>query len=135
MITLKDFQEKFITIDFDNYLKEQDNNLVNSNEFYLQYKNEYITTSKNNYEIFKELLSIFNQLYNNYSKSSNKYVYNYIDNNECSSVNNKIKKLIISQTNYFNNFINHINFLNNQYIVNSNSNIISNSRMTKLSNK
>ena len=61
MITLIEFREKFITIDFDNYLKEQNNNLVNSNEYYLQYKNEYITTSENNYEILKGLLVIFNK--------------------------------------------------------------------------
>lgn len=135
MITIEEFNNKFI-LDFDNYLTEQDNSLVNSNEYYLQYKNEYMISTNKNADILKELLVSYNQLYNNYNKSTSKYIYNYIDKSEYNIINNKIKNLILEQSVNFNNFMNHINFLNNNLksknTVNLNSN---NSRMTKLSKK
>lgn len=113
MITLDEFNEKYITLDFDSYLQEQDNNLVNSNEYYLQYKNNYLLSSKNNYNLLKTLLKDYNELSLNYTKTATKYVYNYINDEEYNLVNNKLKKLIILQKTLFDNFINHIKFLNN----------------------
>jgi hypothetical protein len=132
MITLIEFEEKYI-INFDNYLIEQDNNLVNSNDFYLRYKNEYIISTNNNYKLLDDLLKIFNQLNNNYTLNTTKYIYNYINKSELKIVMDKIKKIIASQIILFNNFMNHISFLNNTNTDNIKTN--NNTRMTKLSKR
>ena len=106
------FRQTFLEFDFDKLLQETDNNIVNSNEFYLQYKNNYLITSKDNYEKFITLLDDFNNFYNNYTIHNNKYNYTYINNKDLTNLKFNIKKLVEEQRNLYNNFIAYINFLN-----------------------
>lgn len=135
-LSLDDFTEQFINIDFDNYLIEQNNNLVNSNDIYLLYKNEYIKITKENYNKLSLLLKQYISLNNNYIiTDNNKYIYHYIDNNEHKNLNIIIKDLIISQKKSLDNFINYITFLNScgaNTIINT---VVGKSRMMKISKK
>ena len=42
------FNDTFININFDEFLIQNNNNLVNSNEYYLQYKSEYLEKTTTN---------------------------------------------------------------------------------------
>ena len=108
------FKDQFLKTDFDNYLIEQNNNLVNSNEHYLQYKNDYIKNTNDNYEKFIELLIKFNALSNNYNYNTveSKYSYTFIDHNIYSPINTELKRIIERQKKMFDDFINYIQFLN-----------------------
>ena len=50
-----DYYAQYININFDEILLENNNNLLNSEEFYLMYKKDYfiIKTSKNSQKYFK----------------------------------------------------------------------------------
>lgn len=116
LYTTDEFREQFLKTDFDNYLTEQNNSLVNSNEYYLQYKNIYIETTKNNYNTYTKLLDKYNTLNNNYTITSNKYVYQVIDNKVYDLLNTEIKIIVEAQKKLFNNFIHYIEFLNTSLI-------------------
>jgi hypothetical protein len=120
LYTTDEFKEQFSKTDFDNYLIEQNNSLVNSNEYYLQYKNTYIETTKNNYNTYTKLLDKYNTLTNNYTITSNKYIYQVIDNKKYDSLNMEIKTLVEEQKKLFNNFIHYIEFLNTSLTTSTN---------------
>lgn len=109
------FNTSFININFDNLLIEVDNNLVNSNEYYLEYKNKYLAQTSENFEDFKKLIDKFDTLYNNYSIKNNKYTYTYIDNKEYEDIKYSLKVLIDNQRQLLDNFLKYIEFLNTSH--------------------
>ena len=109
------FNTSFININFDNLLIEVDNNLVNSNEYYLEYKNKYLAQTHENFEEFKELIDKFDTFYNNYSVKDNKYTYTYIDNKEYEKIKYSLKVLIDNQRQLLDNFTKYIEFLNTSH--------------------
>lgn len=138
LYNINKFQEDFLEYDFDIKLIEEDNTLLNSNKHYIDYKNDYLDSTKENYNKLNDILKKFKLLHNFYSKSSdNKYTYHFIDNSVKMEYNNKIKQIHIDQRNLFTNFIDHIDFLNmTKYILPDNKNqTIDKSRMTRLVDK
>lgn len=132
------FRNDFLHFDFDNMLIEEDNELLNSNEHYIDYKNEYIEQTKINHDKLDELLKKFNILNNFYTKSCDcKYIYHFIDNNTKENYNNNIKNIHLNQRILYTNFINHIEFLNiaKNITIEETIKISDKSRMTRLVNK
>lgn len=133
------FTKLFIDVisDFDNYFIDRNNNLVNCDNSYLQYKRTYIDETMNNLHIFKVLVNSFDMINNNYEKTDKKkYTYHYIDFNEYDVLNNKLKNVLEIQKKNLNNFINYIELLNME----SSTEVVlekirNNSRMSKLSSK
>lgn len=108
-----DFYTKYININFDNCLLENNNELVNSEEFYLKYKKIYISTTQQNYELYKNYQDKFKKLNDfQYSNNNNKYNYIYIDDVELDNLKINIKKIIIEQDTLLNNFNHYISLLN-----------------------
>lgn len=109
------FKKNFVNIDFDKSLIEVDNNLVNSNEYYLEYKNKYLDQTANNFQEFEKLIDQFDKFYHNYSIENNKYNYTYIDNKEYDNVKYSLKVLINNQRQLLDNFTKYIEFLNTSH--------------------
>jgi len=107
-----EFKQRFLNIDFDNILNQEDNKLVNSSEYYLQYKNNYINFTNQNYITYCKLLDNYLQLSNNYTVSNSKYIYTVIDQSLYQKLNKDIKNLINTQKKLYDNFIHYINLLN-----------------------
>lgn len=109
-------EEQFITMflntKFDDFLIDNNNDIVNSNEHYIQYKTEYLVKTNQNLKKYKELVKKFNELSNIYNIDNNKYVYTFIDKNELSNVNKELKHLLIDQRYLYNNFMTYIQLLN-----------------------
>ena len=49
-----DFYSQYININFDEILMESNNHLINSQNVYLVYKQQYFDESSKNYELFKK---------------------------------------------------------------------------------
>jgi hypothetical protein len=109
------FNKSFINMNFDNLLIEVDNNLVNSNEYYLEYKNKYLTQTRENFEEFKKIIDVFDKLYHNYSIQNNKYTYTYINNKKYEEIKYSLKVLIDNQRHSLDNFLKYIEFLNTSH--------------------
>lgn len=108
------FKNQFLNIHFDNFLFENNNDLVNSNEFYIQYKTEYLRKTQDNYEKYSNLMKTFKHMTNNYTITHNKYSYTFVDKNEYNRLNKELKTILIEQRELYNNFMNYIQFLNSK---------------------
>lgn len=108
------FKQQFLNIHFDNFLFENNNDLVNSNEFYIQYKTEYLTKTQDNYEKYSQLMKTFTHMTNNYTINQSKYSYTFVDKNEYNRLNKELKTILIEQRELYNNFMNYIQFLNSK---------------------
>lgn len=138
LYSIDKFKSDFLYFEFDNMLIDENNELLNSNEHYIDYKSEYISKTEINCKQLDNLLKKFNILNNFYTKSSErKYVYHFVDDNIKRSYNDEIKQINVSQITLYTNFINHIEFLNisKNTTKNETIKIIDKSRMTKLVNK
>ena len=51
-----DYYAQYININFDEILLENNNNLLNSEEFYLMYKKDYFDQTSKNFEKYKKLI-------------------------------------------------------------------------------
>jgi hypothetical protein len=107
---IKNFQKKFLNIQFDNILIEQNNKYVNSQE-YLSQKKKYNSSTKENFKIIKELVKEYDLLNNNYSINNTKYIYKYIDTERLNTLNNELKNILIKQEKIFVDINNFIKFL------------------------
>lgn len=108
-----DFYNMFININFDNILLETNNSLVNSKEFYLNYKKTYFDQTNKNYSKFLRINAELQKLKElQYKKSNNKYYYTYLDQTKLESLKNELKTIIISQKESFNNFKHYVETLN-----------------------
>lgn len=108
----KQFKDIFLKVDFDNYLIQHNNNIINSNELYIQYKTEYLSKTQENLDKYSKLYKIFSELYNNYVINNNKYSYTFVDKTEYNKINKSIKELLLEQRQLYNNFMMYIQFLN-----------------------
>lgn len=111
---MNNFDSKFLNTDFDKILTDQNNNLVNSNEHYLIFKNRYLKSTQENLENYTNLNNKYTSLSNNeYTTETGKVKYYIVNKEELYQIKHEINKILISQRQLFENFINHINFLNN----------------------
>lgn len=107
------FYNMFININFDNILLETNNPLVNSKDFYLNYKKTYFDQTNKNYSKFLRLnAELQKQKQLQYNTSNNKYYYTYLDQKQLDSLKNDLKIIIISQNELFNNFKHYVETLN-----------------------
>ena len=110
-----DFYNMFLNVDFDSILSEINNPLVNSKEFYLNYKNEYFDQTNKNYSRFLRYNSELQRLRNTeYKKTATKYTFLYLDQNKIESLKNDLKSIILEQNILFNNLKYHIEMLNKE---------------------
>ena len=133
-----EFKDNFLGYEFDIKLIEEDNELLNSNEHYIDYKKEYFSKSIKNHERLSVLLGKFNNLNNFEGNNNRKYTYNFVNNNIKEEYNKEIKQIYIDQRNLFTNFINHIDFLNcckNTKYNDLENILVDKSRMTRLVDK
>lgn len=108
-----DFYNMFININFDNILLETNNPLVNSKDFYLNYKRTYFDQTNKNYSKFLRINAELQKLKQlQYKILNNKYYYTYLDQKQLESLKNELKLIIISQKESFNNFKHYVETLN-----------------------
>jgi hypothetical protein len=100
----------------DDILLENNNPLVNSDDEYLIYKNNYFEQSKINYELYtkksKELLLLTKSEYDTFGT---RYIYTYIDKTYVANLKIEIKNIILEQRRLLNNLIHYTNSLNTKY--------------------
>lgn len=135
---LENFENLYISValTFDNYFNDKNNKLINSDEHYLSYKSDYITSTNESYIIFSNLINEFDSLNNNFIKNDKKkYIYNFIDKDQHNIINNKLKNLLEIQRKKLETFLNYIEFLNCDKVNINNPTMKPDSRMTKLSSK
>lgn len=106
------FKDNFLNVDFDNFLIQNNNPVINSNELYIQYKTEYLNKTRANLVKYTALYQSFKLLSDNYVINNNKYSYTFVDKDEYKDVNKNIKNLLIEQRQLYNNFMMYIQFLN-----------------------
>jgi len=104
-----DFYSKYIDVNFDNII---DNELLNSNEFYLTYKKKYMDETQSNYILYNEYSQELAKINDFYQRNNTKYNYVYIDTDKIDKLKIKIKNLIKSQNKLFDNFNHYISILN-----------------------
>ena len=110
-INVETFNDKYYTADFDIMLIEQDNDYVNSNEHYLEYKNFYLETTRMNSENLRKLIELIEDK-NTSDHTNKKYTFFIFNKKLYDDTNTEIKQLLVQQNQLYNNFINHIHFLN-----------------------
>lgn len=115
MLKIENFKSTFLYFDFDKILIDQNNSLVNSNEYYLFYKNNYIKSTQENLENYINLNEKYEYLSNNELITDTGKVKYYISNANSEDLDNiklEINKVLMSQRKLYENFINYIEFLN-----------------------
>lgn len=111
-----DFHSKYINIDFDKILIDNNNPLVNSEDIYLNFKKQYFDESILAYNEFQTLSKQLGELqelggYKHNSKRT-KHLFVYIDTDKIENLKIQIKNLYITQEKRFSNFYNYIILLN-----------------------
>ena len=109
-----DFTKEFLLYDFDRILIEKNNPLINSQKYYINYKQQYTKNTKSNLQIFKNLKNEFDKLTKAefIQTTPTSYVYSYIDNNRKLELQNQLKSLIDDQRSSFKLFLDYTNTLN-----------------------
>jgi len=108
-----DFYNMFVNIDFDSLLSETNNPLINSKEFYLNYKNDYFDQTNKNYSKFLRCNSELQKIKDNqYKIENNRYNFIYLNQNKLESLKSELKSIILKQNELFDNFKHHIYLLN-----------------------
>lgn len=116
------FQSHFLDFDFDKILIDDNNTLINSNEHYLYYKTTYLKTTQENLENYKNLNDKYISLTNNeFTTDTGKVKYYVSNQSELDNIKLEMNKIIMLQRNLYDNFINHIKFLNEHKIKLTNS--------------
>jgi hypothetical protein len=111
-----DFYSRYININFDEILTENNNSLVNSEEMYLKYKKKYFDQTHNNYMLFKDYSKELEILENNqgYTNNGNRYLYVYKDITKIEELRLNIKNIVIAQNTLLYNFNHYVNLLNSK---------------------
>ena len=98
-----DFKKEFLQNNFDNLLRESNSKFVND-QLYLNTKCKYFEKTKANYELYKEYKEELDKL-------TNLEIY-YIDSEKrVVKTKNLIKNILVEQRLIYQNFVNHIEFL------------------------
>jgi hypothetical protein len=111
-----DFYSRYININFDEILTENNNLLVNSEEMYLKYKKKYFDETHTNYKLFKDFSTELKILENDqgYTNNNNRYLYVYKDITKIEELRLNIKNIVIAQNTLLYNFNHYINLLNSK---------------------
>lgn len=107
-----DYYALYININFDEILLENNNNLLNSEEFYLMYKKDYFDQTSENFEKYKKWEAELKELTNFNVSKSNKYKYVYTDITKVEYLKQVLKNLIIDQNKLLDNFHHYVTLLN-----------------------
>ena len=113
-----DFKKEFLNIDFDSVLIDHDNPLINSYEYYIQYKQKYILETKKNFDAYQKLTKEYKKYKNQYqSPSNNRLVFSYRDEENVAYLSQQIKKLIVDQRKILSNFQHYVSHLNDDQMI------------------
>lgn len=131
-----DFKSSFLNYDFDSILLNNNNPLLNSYDFYIQYKQKYIISTRKNFDLYQKLFKEYTNLKKTQyqTPSSNIVIYTYLPDNKLNDLSFKIKTLLKEQQKKLDNFLHYINHLNDNshhYLSNENSNSKSTIRRNK----
>lgn len=108
-----DFYSQYININFDEILMESNNHLINSQNVYLIYKQQYFEESLKNYELFKKYKTELERLQKSETITlPNKYLFVYKDTQVIEQTKQNLKNVVISQEKLLNNFHHYITLLN-----------------------
>ena len=107
-----DYYAQYININFDEILLENNNNLLNSEEFYLMYKKDYFDQTSENFEKYKKWEAELKELTNFNVSTSTKYKYVYTDITKVEYLKQVLKNLIIDQNKLLDNFHHYVTLLN-----------------------
>jgi hypothetical protein len=111
-----DFYSRYININFDQILTENNNSLVSSEEMYLKYKKKYFDETHNNYKLFTDYSTELKTLENDqgYTNNGNRYLYVYKDITKIEKLRLNVKNIIIAQNTLLYNFNHYVNLLNSK---------------------
>jgi hypothetical protein len=108
-----DFYSQYININFDEILIESNNHLINSQNVYLTYKQQYFNESLKNYDLFKKYKTELERLQKSETVTlPNKYLFIYKDTQVIEQTKQNLKNVVISQEKLLNNFHHYITLLN-----------------------
>lgn len=108
-----DYYSQYIKINFDTVLLENNNNLINSEEFYLQYKKHYFEETNMNHQSFQKLNNELKGLLDKESSiNGTKYNFVFIDQTRINDLKTQLKNILIKQNKLLDNFNNYIILLN-----------------------
>lgn len=111
MVMKDEFKNKFLNIDFDQILIDNDCKFVNYKE-YIETKNTYLDKTKENVKLYEELHCCFCELNDNFViKDNKKFQYTCIDKTKLCNVNKRLKDIVIKQTSLFKNMTDYISLL------------------------
>jgi len=106
-------QYQYININFDEILMESNNHLINSQNVYLVYKQQYFDESLKNYELFKKYKTELERLQKSETITlPNKYLFVYKDTQVIEQTKQNLKNVVLSQEKLLNNFHHYITLLN-----------------------
>lgn len=139
MDKVNEFYKNYITHDFDSVLLNTNNDLINSYEYYIKIKEEYIYKTQVNFENYKiNVLKLDNLDTKLYNKQNEKRIFITVINKEDrDNLKKDINDILINQRTLFNNFVHYINFLNEnkyKFIVSSRPKSIRSIRSIRSSN-
>jgi hypothetical protein len=108
-----DYYSQYIKLNFDTVLLENNNNLINSQDFYLQYKKNYFEETNMNYQSFQKLNNELKGLLDKESSiNGTKYSFVFVDQTRINDLKTQLKNILIKQNKLLDNFNNYIILLN-----------------------
>lgn len=107
MIDIETFKKKYVLFDFDDMLFSQNNILVNDEKLYLSVKKMYFDKTHNNLESLENLYSQLQKLQNTTSG-----IILFGIEESFVKIKKEMKHILIDQQKHFQNFTDHIIFLN-----------------------
>jgi hypothetical protein len=108
------FKKEFLLINFDELLLKHNNPLINSQEHYINYKQNYISATKQNLEKYDNIKLQIDEL-SNTVLSPSKIFYTYVDQDFLQSLHQQLKTILIHQRNLLDNFLLYLKHINNDY--------------------
>jgi len=123
MNTPEQFQEMFLDVNFDQTLIATNNPLINSSDYYLLYKQNYIRMTQSTLDQYHNVYQQYNQLITTQYQqlTPTKVVFTIIDTNRLEKLRQELKDLLILQQELLHNFLSYIEYLNknvDKYITN-----------------
>ncbi|NBO99324.1 MAG: hypothetical protein EBU90_04245 [Proteobacteria bacterium] len=121
MNTPDQFQELYLDVNFDQLLIATNNPLINSSEYYLTYKQNYIEMTQSNLEQYRKVYIQYTQLLATQHRhlAPNKVIFTIIDTNQLDTLGQQLKNILILQRQLLHNFRSYIDYLNqnvNKYV-------------------
>jgi hypothetical protein len=108
-----EFYQKFVNVDFDKLLLDNNNELIQSETKYLKHKKDYLNTAQENFILYKkyndELVKLTDE---QYTVKNNKYTYIYVDEEKVNGLKLSLNKILKEQTENFENFKHYLEMLN-----------------------